>query len=56
MLGRHLSIAAALLGDPKLLILDEPANGLDPQGVREMRALVGGLARTGRTVLGSSHD
>lgn len=53
---QRLGIAAALLGDPDLLILDEPANGLDPQGVREMRTLVGRLAGTGRTVLVSSHD
>ena len=53
---QRLGIAAALLGDPDLLILDEPANGLDPQGVREMRSLIGRLAGTGRTVLVSSHD
>ncbi|MDQ1397110.1 MAG: type transport system ATP-binding protein [Acidimicrobiaceae bacterium] len=53
---QRLGIAAALLGDPDLLILDEPANGLDPQGVREMRLLIGALAATGRTVLVSSHD
>ena len=53
---QRLGIAAALLGDPELLILDEPANGLDPQGVREMRSLIGRLAGTGRTVLVSSHD
>jgi ABC-2 type transport system ATP-binding protein len=53
---QRLGIAAALLGEPELLILDEPANGLDPQGVREMRTLVGSLAATGRTVLVSSHD
>ncbi|MEY2582561.1 MAG: type transport system ATP-binding protein [Ilumatobacteraceae bacterium] len=53
---QRLGIAAALLGDPELLILDEPANGLDPQGVREMRELISALAETGRTVLVSSHD
>jgi ABC-2 type transport system ATP-binding protein len=53
---QRLGISAALLGDPALLILDEPANGLDPQGVREMRSLIGELAGTGRTVLVSSHD
>jgi ABC-2 type transport system ATP-binding protein len=53
---QRLGIAAALLGEPELLILDEPANGLDPQGVREMRSLVGDLAGSGRTVLVSSHD
>ncbi|MBA3281211.1 MAG: ABC transporter ATP-binding protein, partial [Acidimicrobiia bacterium] len=53
---QRLGIAAALLGDPDLLILDEPANGLDPQGVREMRSLIGQVAESGRTVLVSSHD
>ena len=53
---QRLGIAAALSGDPELLILDEPTNGLDPQGVREVRALVGELARESRTVLVSSHD
>jgi ABC-2 type transport system ATP-binding protein len=53
---QRLGIGAAMLKDPALLILDEPANGLDPQGVREMRTLIGGLAGTGRTVLVSSHD
>jgi ABC-2 type transport system ATP-binding protein len=52
---QRLGIAAALLGDPKLLILDEPINGLDPAGVHEMRGLIGRLARGERTVLVSSH-
>jgi ABC-2 type transport system ATP-binding protein len=53
---QRLALGIALLGDPGVLILDEPANGLDPQGVREMRGLIGRLAGTGRTVLVSSHD
>ncbi len=53
---QRLGIAAALLGDPELLILDEPANGLDPEGVRDMRSLVARLGHGGRTVLVSSHD
>jgi ABC-2 type transport system ATP-binding protein len=52
---QRLGIAAALLGDPRLLILDEPINGLDPAGVHEMRGLIGRLASGGRTVLVSSH-
>jgi ABC-2 type transport system ATP-binding protein len=52
---QRLGIAAAMLGDPRLLILDEPANGLDPQGMREMRELIANVARGGRTVLVSSH-
>jgi ABC-2 type transport system ATP-binding protein len=53
---QRLGLAAALIGNPDLLILDEPSNGLDPQGVHEMRELIGGLANTGRSVLVSSHD
>jgi ABC-2 type transport system ATP-binding protein len=52
---QRLGIAAAMLGDPKVLILDEPANGLDPEGIRWMRELLQGLAAEGRTVLVSSH-
>ncbi|MBB5872829.1 ABC-2 type transport system ATP-binding protein [Allocatelliglobosispora scoriae] len=52
---QRLGIAAALLGDPKVLILDEPANGLDPEGIRWMRDLLKALAEAGRTVLVSSH-
>jgi ABC-2 type transport system ATP-binding protein len=52
---QRLGIAAALLGDPEVLILDEPANGLDPPGIRWMRDLLRAQARRGRTVLVSSH-
>jgi ABC-2 type transport system ATP-binding protein len=52
---QRLGIAGALLGDPALLILDEPTNGLDPAGIRDMRALVRSLAADGPTVLVSSH-
>jgi ABC-2 type transport system ATP-binding protein len=52
---QRLGIAAAMLGDPRVLILDEPANGLDPEGIRWMRDLLKGLAAEGRTVLVSSH-
>lgn len=52
---QRLSLAAALVGDPGILILDEPANGLDPEGIAWLRGLLRGLAREGRTVLVSSH-
>ncbi|MBI2781025.1 MAG: ATP-binding cassette domain-containing protein [Chloroflexi bacterium] len=52
---QRLGIAAALLGRPELVILDEPANGLDPSGVVEVRQLIQGLARDGITVFLSSH-
>ena len=52
---QRLGIATALLGDPRILIFDEPANGLDPIGILWLRDLVTGLAREGRTVLLSSH-
>ena len=53
---QRLGIAAALLSDPELLILDEPTNGLDPAGIVEIRELLRGLGRTGRTVIVSSHQ
>jgi ABC-2 type transport system ATP-binding protein len=52
---QRLGVAASLLRDPRLLVLDEPANGLDPGGIRDMRALVKRLADSGLTVLLSSH-
>jgi ABC-2 type transport system ATP-binding protein len=54
-MGQRLGIAAALLGDPAAVILDEPVNGLDPDGVLWVRNLLKGLAAEGRTVLVSSH-
>jgi ABC-2 type transport system ATP-binding protein len=53
---QRLGLAAALLGDPPTVILDEPANGLDPMGVRWLRTLLRDLAEEGRTVLVSSHQ
>jgi ABC-2 type transport system ATP-binding protein len=53
---QRLGIAAALLGDPQVLILDEPGNGLDPAGIRWVRTLLRALAESGRTVLVSSHQ
>jgi ABC-2 type transport system ATP-binding protein len=52
---QRLGIAAAMLGNPRVLILDEPANGLDPEGIRWMRGFLKNLAHEGRTVLVSSH-
>ena len=52
---QRLGLATALLGDPALLVLDEPANGLDPAGVRWLRSLLRGFAERGGTVLVSSH-
>nr|WP_312714198.1 ABC transporter ATP-binding protein [Corynebacterium flavescens] len=54
-MGQRLGLAGALLGDPEILILDEPVNGLDPEGIRWVRSLVRALAAEGRTVLISSH-
>ena len=54
-MGQRLGIAAALLGDPGVLLLDEPVNGLDPEGVAWIRELLRSLAAEGRTILISSH-
>jgi len=54
-MGRRLGLAAALLGDPEILILDEPVNGLDPEGIRWIRTFLRERAAAGRTVLLSSH-
>jgi ABC-2 type transport system ATP-binding protein len=55
-MGQRLGLAAALLGDPGTIILDEPGNGLDPHGIRWLRSLLRGYAAEGRTVLVSSHQ
>ena len=54
-MGQRLGIASALLGDPETIMLDEPVNGLDPEGIRWIRGLLKGLADEGRTVFVSSH-
>jgi ABC-2 type transport system ATP-binding protein len=52
---QRLGLAAALMGDPPVLFLDEPTNGLDPDGAREIRELIGSLRQSGRTLFVSSH-
>jgi ABC-2 type transport system ATP-binding protein len=52
---QRLALAAAMLGDPELVILDEPANGLDPEGMREIREIIKRLADLGKTIFLSSH-
>ena len=54
-MGQRLGVAAALLGQPQTVVLDEPVNGLDPDGVRWIRLLLKSLAAEGRTVFVSSH-
>ena len=54
-MAQRLGIAAALLGDPPVLVFDEPVNGLDPEGIRWIRNLMKSLAAEGRTVFVSSH-
>ena len=54
-MSQRLGIAAALLGDPEILMFDEPVNGLDPEGIRWVRLLMRSLAAEGRTVFVSSH-
>ncbi len=52
---QRLALAAALLADPDVLVLDEPTNGLDPQGINQMRGLIKGIANEGKTIIISSH-
>ncbi|MET7001122.1 ABC transporter ATP-binding protein [Chitinophaga defluvii] len=52
---QRLAIASALLGDPQVLILDEPTNGLDPEGIAEVRALIRQVAQSGKTIIMASH-
>ena len=52
---QRLAIAAALLADPEILILDEPTNGLDPEGISEIRQLIINIAQTGKTIILASH-
>ncbi|MFT6966913.1 MAG: ABC-type multidrug transport system ATPase subunit, partial [Marivirga sp.] len=52
---QRLAIASALLADPELLILDEPTNGLDPQGIAEIRELIKAIAKSGKTIILASH-
>jgi ABC-2 type transport system ATP-binding protein len=52
---KRLALAAALIHDPKVLILDEPTNGLDPRGAREMRDIIVAFGREGKTVFMSTH-
>jgi ABC-2 type transport system ATP-binding protein len=54
-MGQRLGIAAAMLGDPEVLLFDEPVNGLDPDGIRWVRTFLKSLAKEGRTVFVSSH-
>jgi ABC-2 type transport system ATP-binding protein len=54
-MAQRLGLAAALLGDPGVLVLDEPVNGLDPEGIHWLRSLLKSLAAEGRTVFVSSH-
>ena len=52
---QRLALAATMIGDPELILLDEPANGLDPEGMREIREIIRGLGERGKTILLSSH-